>query len=778
MEAHLKTAWRWLGKHTGIALLLILELLVLVEQVAAWNLSTETTTLTPGQGIVAYTDNALCDETGLRLSEAGTGFTGIYGTTRWLALRAGCYKVTARYTVPADAATGGDGYMEVYSDLADSNRTAIMAPTADTTEIYIWLPQRVEDLQLRFYLNSGNLNVTGVTVEPVNNTAALLGVLLAFALLDGLVLLFTHRLFPQKPKAAARLLLLGAVAIFASVPALAGLQSGDDLTFHLNRIEGLAQGLAAGQFPVFIQPHWFGGQGYPVSVFYGDILLYFPALLRAVGLPLHSAYHAYLIAINLGTVAVAWWAFRHIFKSERAGLLGALLYTLAPYRLTDLYRRAALGEYTALLFAPLILAGLWDVFTLDPDDPRYRWCWLPGAVGFAGMLQCHLISTELFGLATILTCLCLLPRVLRPKTFWALAKTAGGALLASAWFLIPFADYMRQGGFAVTVAENRNKIQTAGSYLGQIFRLFSPGGATSQGIPQGAAGDMLQTPGAALLLGLLLFALCHLLRWGQGDKTAGRAGRFGAVAGVVAIICCLWTTPWDLLLTLLPGLGKVLNTVQFPWRYMGLACLFLALAACAAVAILRPKRALYTGAICLLAGACVLEAGYTMSSYIETAEVLAISDAAGVDSYNCGSGEYLPAGFAEKAEYSLPTGPQAGAGVQFTSYEKTGLAVTLAATAPAGGELTVPLLDYPYYRATAADGTTIETARSAQGQITLLLPAGFAGTVQLNFCPPWYWYAGWGFSALFCLWVWGLWCKRNSRPPCGARGAGHRLSPA
>ena len=107
---------------------------------------------------------------------------------------------------------------------------------------------------------------------------------------------------------------------------------GVDLWFHLLRIEGVAQGLRAGQFPVRIQPDWMNGYGYPVSVFYGDGVLGIAELLRWIGFPLQTAYKVYVYVISFGTFMTAWYAFRRLFGEEKIALTGAAIYVLAPYR--------------------------------------------------------------------------------------------------------------------------------------------------------------------------------------------------------------------------------------------------------------------------------------------------------------------------------------------------------------------------------------------------------------------------------------------------------------
>ena len=86
------------------------------------------------------------------------------------------------------------------------------------------------------------------------------------------------------------------ILLIASIPLLNNyLIRGHDIYFHLMRIEGLAQGMKTGDFPVRIQPAWYGGYGYAVSVFYSDLFLYPVALLRLAGVSLQDSYKVYVV---------------------------------------------------------------------------------------------------------------------------------------------------------------------------------------------------------------------------------------------------------------------------------------------------------------------------------------------------------------------------------------------------------------------------------------------------------------------------------------------------
>ena len=74
------------------------------------------------------------------------------------------------------------------------------------------------------------------------------------------------------------------------------------------------------QFPVRIQPGWLDGYGYVVSVFYGDIFMYFPAFLRVVGFSLEEAYKTYLGIVNIATVFISFYAFKKITRDDVAAM--------------------------------------------------------------------------------------------------------------------------------------------------------------------------------------------------------------------------------------------------------------------------------------------------------------------------------------------------------------------------------------------------------------------------------------------------------------------------
>ena len=192
-------------------------------------------------------------------------------------------------------------------------------------------------------------------------------------------------------------------------------------------IEGVKDGLLSGQFPVRLEPEWVNGHGYANGVLYCNALFLFPALLRLLGFTVTASYNMFGIALNVATALIAYYCFAKIFKNHYIGLFCSGLYTLSVFRIYRLMIVTAVGEGSALTFLPLILYGLYRVFTENPREKSYRTAWLPIAFGYAGIMQTHVLTCEITAFLTIIVCLVFIKKIFCLPTFLELAKGAAGA---------------------------------------------------------------------------------------------------------------------------------------------------------------------------------------------------------------------------------------------------------------------------------------------------------------------------------------------------------------
>ena len=433
-----------------------------------------------------------------------------------MALASGAYEVTVEYFSCQTPDAPTFNILQSAGSLTFSSAQTPAAVQADpltlddghrtlTTRLWISSGARMDDLQATLHYEGGQLYLYSITLveQPVYRVTRLVCFALFFAVCDLLAWLFFGAAAAGRARRlpAVPLALLGITAA-ACLPLFSDqLYFGHDLNYHLQRIAAMAEELSYGQFPVRMATTTLNGYGYINPLCYCELFLLLPALLYNAWLPLRTCYQAYVLAATLTAAGTSYLCFARITGSRRYGVLGAALYTLSSYRLVCVWFRAALGEYTAISFLPLVLLGVWQIYTCE--RPRFAQ-WAPLAFGMAALVQCHLISTELTAALLAVFCLLRLRQTLAPARLLAWGKAAALAFGLSAWFLLPFLSTVP----SVDLQVNNplvGKPQREGLYLIQLLNPFGTGfGGTSTG----TSTDMSLTLGLPLLLGLALALLC------------------------------------------------------------------------------------------------------------------------------------------------------------------------------------------------------------------------------------------------------------------------------
>ena len=739
----MKKLGAFLRKSKGAVALLAVELVLVVFGIVQAARPATTYEILPEQWEVIAENTAIDFDADGRVGAVEPAGAESILRTPQLKLPAGHYKIEADYTfVPTQDEDGRDTHAGVYFMADDAlvvtgeRELFTVGQTHDTVVLNVRYTNKT--IRLVAYNGGGVFTLGRVTIrqDMVYAWTRAAGWLLAFVLLDLLLLL----LLPVSPLAIADadlrgcMFLLGGAVLLACMPILrqGGGIYGDDISFHLARIEGIAQGLKAGQFPVRIYSQAKGGYGYATSLFYGELCLYFPAILRVLGVSVQLAYQLYVFAVQALTAGIAFYSFRQIFRHNKTALLGSILYLLNPYHLQNFYWRAAVGEYTAMAFLPLIPAALCLLYgEKEPTKKQAGTACAELVIAFGMLLQTHIISLEIMVLATAFFCLFHLRRTFSRCVLTVWLKAVALVLLLNLWFLLPFLELLGSGlyggMYGGTTMNAGRTIQRVGFTIAELFtwNTFS------------------RNIGLDLLIGCMAFLWAWIAHKEPLPQREQKLGLWCAGLGLAACWASTDVFPWGLVGALPGKISGILLAIQFPWRYITLAVVLLTITALCAVTVLRPQK-WARPLSALMLSATLLGVGFLYRDlypskdwqYVGDVGELRYADAAFSNMTWHYDGLYLPAlaqetrdGFVSETEVTT---------VKVEQLERTASGVTLQYSADAGqdGEIELPLLYYPVYSIKEGAGTLFETAN---GLLGASVPAGSSGTLRVEVQEPLRW---------------------------------------
>jgi len=179
-------------------------------------------------------------------------------------------------------------------------------------------------------------------------------------------------------------LLLFIVALVFSLDLF--LHQGRPATFdgptHLTTMAQFFLGMKDGQFPV----SWadgFANYGMPIPLIAQQLTSYlggaFIFFTRDVVL-------AYNLVVLLGAVLSTcfFYAFLRLFFKQESSLAGSILFSLAPYRIINIYTRGAIPEFFVAVFIPLIAIGMVTFFR-----DKKNWGLPVFLIGLCGLILSH-----------------------------------------------------------------------------------------------------------------------------------------------------------------------------------------------------------------------------------------------------------------------------------------------------------------------------------------------------------------------------------------------------
>ncbi len=332
--------------------------------------------------------------------------------------------------------------------------------------------------------------------------------------------------------------------------------TSQDMTHHVIRQINMDQLLSEGQFP----PRWSGdlnkGFGYPVFLFNYPL----PPLIGEIFVKIDFGYvgsvkGVLFLSIIISTLGM-YLFLRSLLGSKLSAFLGAVFFLYAPIRFIFIYVSAAVGAALAMAFIPFIF---WAIAILD-KKPKLGI--LVGSISLAGLILSHNVTTLIFMPAIIGFGILRSKGNLSYLRYLSYLGLLGVGLAAFFWLpAILEKQYIRWD-----------------LIFGNFYKDYFPSFGQLFHSPWGYGLDHPGTDqdGMSFQIGLaqiLVILLCCGLVIVRKVKEVRVIGGFALIFFLLAIFLTqeISLPIWEHL--------PLLNMVQFPWRFLSLACFAAAISA-------------------------------------------------------------------------------------------------------------------------------------------------------------------------------------------------------
>ena len=368
-------------------------------------------------------------------------------------------------------------------------------------------------------------------------------------------------------------------------------------------------------------------------------------------------------------------------------------------------------------------------------------------ISMAGMLQSHMLTAEIACMVLLLVVIVYCRRIFHKEVILAGCGAVAVALGLSAWFLIPFLDYMLFGRFNINSIRNNDiMIQRQGTFLSQVFAVFDNAVGQSLDSGAGTAGDFTQGVGLSLMLSVIILMLLCIRGYLKQEERRNRQITITAAGlGVFMIVMSTLYFPWDRLCRISRIFRYIIVKIQFPWRFTGVAVGLLVVVWCAVLNYTereydRRKKVI---TICLAVGILLLSVGHFVIDLNQRAERIQVRSIEEMDTFVASGEEYLPVDTVLDKLRTQELYKDDSVEISDVVYRGTSITMHVKNTLTQQAGLELPRLYYAGYQALVVTDKgqhfPIEVTDGTNHVIKLMIPEQTEGNITLSFREPWYW---------------------------------------
>lgn len=214
----------------------------------------------------------------------------------------------------------------------------------------------------------------------------------------------------------------------------------DDGIQHIARAFGTAKSMQEGNHNIITD--FANDFGYSWNLFYGPLTTYGIIIFELIFKNFIIAYKVFAYFLLLLSGIFMYKLVFKIFNNRNVALLSSVIYILAPYHLTDLYIRNALGEFASFVFIPLVFLGLYNLFNTTENNYYL-------AIGAIGLILTHNLSTIITAIFALIYVLANLKELGNAKILKYLLINAIFIILITSFFWIPLLETKLSANYCV-----------------------------------------------------------------------------------------------------------------------------------------------------------------------------------------------------------------------------------------------------------------------------------------------------------------------------------------
>lgn len=342
-------------------------------------------------------------------------------------------------------------------------------------------------------------------------------------------------------------------AIIVSIPMLNedfNIYSDDGIQ-HIARLMGTTQSIEEGQIIPVIMSNFCNGFGYSWNIFYSPLTAFLPLVFSIFT-------HSFELILKLFIILVAFLSgiamyefVNKISKNRYAGLMAAMVYIFAPYRLTDTYIRVAISELTSFIFLPIVFHGMYNIFNSEEKSIKKS---LLLSLGATGLIITHSVIAMYTAIFCFIYLLINIKELKNKQVIKMLIVNILLIILLTSFYTIPLLEHKLSTDYEVFKPGRMERIDSLIQNKVKPIQLIYT-----------APYNFCFEIGLVSIIGLVLTILAHK----KIEKSAKKFYWFALISGIVCVIMSLNFFPFE-------KMPAILKMLQFTFRLLEFSSFFFA----------------------------------------------------------------------------------------------------------------------------------------------------------------------------------------------------------